>query len=113
MDAMSRWPVVGPWLVEADTARWAKVLGAPLGNKVPLMRGLELAHGPATAAAPRPHGRGHPRCVEVPRSPTRWRTTMQLTATGYNLVRVGERPASSASMLDHWPACMKRPAATA
>ena len=26
MDAMSRWPVVGPWLVEADTARWAKVL---------------------------------------------------------------------------------------
>lgn len=35
MDAMSRWPVVGPWLVEADTARWAKVLGALLGNRVP------------------------------------------------------------------------------
>ena len=43
MDKLSRWPVVGPWLVEADTARWAKVLGALLGNKVPLMRGLELA----------------------------------------------------------------------
>lgn len=37
LDTMSRWPVVGPWLVEADTARWAKVLGALLGNRVPLM----------------------------------------------------------------------------
>lgn len=37
LDTLSRWPVVGPWMVEADTARWAKMLGALLGNKVPLM----------------------------------------------------------------------------
>lgn len=101
MDAMSRWPVVGPWLVEADTARWAKVLGALLGNRVPLMRGLELAQ----AGLQLPQRRA--RMGEVTRAVRGGATLADaledhdaLTATGYNLIRVGERSGKLASMLD-------------
>jgi general secretion pathway protein F len=101
LDAMSRWPVIGPWLVEADTARWAKVLGALLGNKVPLMRGLELAQ----SGLQLPQRRA--RMGEVTRA-VRGGSSLAdaledhdaLTATGYNLVRVGERSGKLASMLD-------------
>ena len=101
MDKLSRWPVVGPWLVEADTARWAKVLGALLGNKVPLMRGLELAQ----AGLQLPQRRA--RMGEVARAVRGGASLADaledhdaLTATGYNLVRVGERSGKLASMLD-------------
>jgi general secretion pathway protein F len=101
MDALSRWPVVGPWLVEADTARWAKVLGALLGNRVPLMRALELAQ----AGLQLPQRRA--RMGEVTRAVRGGATLADaledhdaLTATGYNLVRVGERSGKLASMLD-------------
>ena len=101
LDAMSRWPVVGPWLVEADTARWAKVLGALLGNKVPLMRALELAQSGLQLP------QRHARMGEVTRA-VRGGSSLAdaledhdaLTATGYNLVRVGERSGKLASMLD-------------
>ena len=101
LDGMSRWPVVGPWLVEADTARWAKVLGALLGNKVPLMRALELAQ----AGLQLPQRRA--RMGEVARAVRGGASLADaledhdaLTATGYNLVRVGERSGKLASMLD-------------
>ena len=101
MDRLSRWPVVGPWLVEADTARWAKVLGALLGNKVPLMRGLELAQ----AGLQLPQRRA--RMGEVTRAVRGGASLADaledhdaLTATGYNLIRVGERSGKLASMLD-------------
>ena len=101
LDALSRWPVVGPWLVEADTARWAKVLGALLGNKVPLMRGLELAQ----SGLQLPQRRA--RMGEVTRAVRGGASLADaledhdaLTATGYNLIRVGERSGKLASMLD-------------
>jgi len=101
LDALSRWPVVGPWLVESDTARWAKVLGALLGNRVPLMRGLELAQ----SGLQLPQRRA--RMGEVTRAVRGGATLADaledhdaLTATGYNLVRVGERSGKLASMLD-------------
>ncbi|MBP9696366.1 MAG: type II secretion system F family protein, partial [Thermomonas sp.] len=101
MDALSRWPVVGPWLVEADTARWAKVLGALLGNKVPLMRGLELAQSGLQLP------QRHARMGEVTRAVRGGASLADaledhdaLTATGYNLIRVGERSGKLASMLD-------------
>jgi general secretion pathway protein F len=101
IDKLSRWPVVGPWLVEADTARWAKVLGALLGNKVPLMRALELAQ----AGLQLPQRRA--RMGEVARAVRGGASLADaledhdaLTATGYNLVRVGERSGKLAAMLD-------------
>lgn len=101
LDRIARWPVLGPWLVESDTARWAKVLGALLGNRVPLMRGLELAQ----SGLQLPHRRA--RMGEVTRAVRGGASLADaledhdaLTATGYNLVRVGERSGKLASMLD-------------
>ena len=101
MDTLSHWPILGAWLVEADTARWAKVLAALLGNKVPLMRGLELAQ----AGMQLPQRRL--RMGEVTRSVRAGVSLADaledhdaLTATGYNLVRVGERSGKLAPMLE-------------
>lgn len=101
LDRLARLPLLGPWLVEADTARWAKVLAALLGNRVPLLRALELAQ----AGMQLPHRRA--RLGEVARA-VRGGTTLAdaledheaLTATGYNLVRVGERSGRLPAMLD-------------
>lgn len=101
LDRAARMPVVGPWLVESDTARWAKVLGALLANRVPLMRALELAH----AGLQLPHRRA--RMGEVTRA-VRGGSALAdaledheaLTPTGYNLIRVGERSGKLAAMLE-------------
>lgn len=101
LDRAGRLPVVGPWLVESDIARWAKVLGALLANRVPLMRGLELAQ--SGLQLPRLRAR----MGEVTRA-VRGGSALAdaledheaLTATGYNLVRVGERSGKLAPMLD-------------
>ena len=101
LDRLARVPVVGPWLVESDTARWAKVLGALLANRVPLMRGLELAQSGLQLPSRRA------RMGEVTRA-VRGGSALAdaledheaLTATGYNLVRVGERSGKLAPMLE-------------
>ncbi|MBW3550791.1 MAG: type II secretion system F family protein [Proteobacteria bacterium] len=101
VDRLARLPLVGPWLVESDTARWAKVLAALLGNRVPLMRALEL--GQAGLQIPSRRARMN----EVTRA-VRGGSTLAnaledhdaLTATGYNLVRVGERTGKLAGMLE-------------
>jgi general secretion pathway protein F len=101
LDWAARLPVVGPWLVESDTARWAKVLAALLGNRVPLLRGLELAQSGLMIPSRRA------RLGEVARA-VRGGSALAdaledheaLTATGYNLVRVGERSGRLPGMLD-------------
>lgn len=100
IDRAARLPVIGPWLIESDTARWAKVLAALLANKVPLMRALELAQ----SGLQLPHRRA--RLGEVTRA-VRGGSALAdaledhdaLTATGYNLVRVGERSGKLSAML--------------
>jgi general secretion pathway protein F len=100
VDRAARLPMVGAWLVEADTSRWAKVLAALLANKVPLMRALELAQ----AGLQIPHR--FARMGEVTRA-VRGGSALadaledheSLTPTGYNLVRVGERSGKLAGML--------------
>jgi len=97
LDRLARVPVVGDWLIESDTARWAKILGALLGNRVPLMRALELAQS----------GHRRARMGEVTRA-VRGGSALAdaledhdaLTATGYNLIRVGERSGQLPSMLE-------------
>lgn len=39
----ARMPVIGTWLIEVETARWAAVLARLLENRVPLMSCLDLA----------------------------------------------------------------------
>lgn len=101
VDHAARLPLVGAWLVEADTSRWAKVMAALLANKVPLMRALELAQ----AGLQIPHR--FARMGEVTRA-VRGGSALAdaledhdaLTPAGYNLVRVGERSGKLAGMLD-------------
>lgn len=101
LDRLSTWPVLGDWLIEADTARWSKVLAALLANKVPLLRALELAQSGLKLA----HRRA--RMGEVTRAVRGGQALADaledqdaLTATGYNLVRVGERSGQLPAMLD-------------
>lgn len=101
LDRASHLPVVGAWLVESDTARWAKMLGALLANRVPLLRALELAQ----SGLQLPHRKA--RMGEVSRAVRGGRALSDaleehdaLTATGYNLVRVGERSGKLAPMLE-------------
>lgn len=101
LDWLSTWPVLGDWLIEADTARWSKVLAALLANKVPLLRALELAQSGLKLA----HRRA--RMGEVTRAVRGGQALADaledqdaLTATGYNLVRVGERSGQLPAMLD-------------
>lgn len=101
LDRAARLPVVGPWLVEADTARWAKMLTALLGNRVPLLRALELAQSGLLIPGRRARLADVARAV---RGGSALADALEdheaLTATGYNLVRVGERSGRLPGMLE-------------
>ncbi len=96
----SRWPLVGSWLLESETARWAKMLGTLLASRVALLRALELA-----SDGMRLHQR-RVRMMEAARAVRGGATLAQaledhdaLTGTGYNLIRVGERAGELPAML--------------
>ena len=99
-DRLGRAPLIGPGLVESETARWAKMKGTLLLARVPLMRALELARDGMQLSAQRA------RMGEVTRA-VRGGTPLSqaledqdaLTGTGYNLVRVGEKSGQLAAML--------------
>lgn len=100
LDRMARLPIVGDWLVEADAARWSKMMAALLANRVPLLRALELAQ----AGVGIPHRAV--RLGEVTRAVRGGQALADaleshdaLTPTGYNLVRVGERSGKLPAML--------------
>ncbi|MCE2943372.1 MAG: type II secretion system F family protein, partial [Xanthomonadaceae bacterium] len=88
------------WLAEAEIGRWASVLAALVGQRVPVLTALELA----TEAIRFPQRRRRMAQVArrvrdgVPLSDA-LEDQDALTATGYNLVRVGERSGELAAML--------------
>lgn len=43
LERLLRWPLVGPWLLQGEIGRWATVLGALLGNRVPIVEALALS----------------------------------------------------------------------
>lgn len=91
-DALSRAPVVGPWLLRLEIGRWTTVLGHLLANRVPIINALVLSSGALRlrrlrddlAAAPRELERG--RSLSDVLGGLDW-----FPATRLNLVRVGER----------------------
>lgn len=100
LEGLERLPVLGAWRVESETATWARVLATLLSNRVPLMDALGLAR--ASIIAP---GR-RARLEEVSRNVRNGvpladalEEQQTLTATGYNLVRVGERSGELPTML--------------
>lgn len=97
---LERLPVIGPWRVEAETAGWAKVLATLLANRVPLLNALGLAQ--ANVRSPQRRARLDEAARAV-RAGTPLADALEqqaaLTATGYNLVRVGERSGELPAML--------------
>ena len=97
---LERLPVIGPWRVESETASWAKVLATLLGNRVPLLDALGLAQGNVRSPQRRARLDEAARAV---RAGTPLADALEeqaaLTATGYNLIRVGERSGELPAML--------------
>ena len=99
-DALSRAPVVGPWLLRLEIGRWTTVLGQLLANRVPIINALELSSGALRlrrlrddlAAAPRELERG--RTLSDVLVGLDW-----FPPTRLNLVRVGERSGELPRML--------------
>ncbi|TWT18634.1 type II secretion system F family protein [Luteimonas marina] len=97
---MEHLPVIGTWRVESETAGWARILATLLGNRVPLLDALSLAQAGVRAPGRRA------RLEEVSRNVRAGATLADsleeqatLTATGYNLIRVGERSGELPAML--------------
>ena len=100
LDVVARLPVLGAWLTEADTAKWASVMGAMLTARVELMDALALAARGVRITRRRlmldrvatevKSGSPLSEALEKQRA---------LTPTGYNLIRVGEQAGQLAEML--------------
>lgn len=97
---VSRWPLVGVWLMESETARWAKMLGTLLGSRVALLNALDLASDGMRMEQQRIRMKEAARAV---RGGATLAEALEdhdaLTGTGYNLVRVGERSGELPAML--------------
>ena len=100
LNAVARAPVLGGWLAETDTAKWAAVMGAMLASRVELMDALALA-GRGVRVARRQAMLA--RAVADVRSGSALSAALEkqgaLTATGYNLIRVGEQSGDLAAMM--------------
>lgn len=93
-------PVVGAWLTETDTAKWASLMAAMLSARVELLDALGLAHRGMRISR---------RQTRLERAATDVRAGMALSAAmekhraltpaGYNLIRVGEQSGQLAAML--------------
>lgn len=101
LEQVEKVPVIGDWVVQTDVGAWSKVLSSLVRNRVELILALELA-------------------TETVRMPSRKRKLFKvksavkagealsvaleanqcLTATGYNLIRVGERAGKLEEMLN-------------
>ncbi len=99
-DALATLPVLGEWLGEVDTAKWASVMSAMLISRVSLMDALGLAsrgvrltrrrHTLEQAISDVRGGAALSAALEKRRA---------LSPTGYNLLRVGEQSGQLAQML--------------
>ncbi len=99
-DALARLPFIGSWLMEAETARWSATMSTLLGNRVSLLRSLELAEQSIQLPSLRAR---LAQVTKAVRTGTSLSQALQdheaLTPTGHNLIRAGERSGQVANML--------------
>lgn len=99
-DTTLKMPLIGQWLLEAETARWAAMMSTLLENRVSLLRSLELAsHGIQLPSL-------NARLIQVSKAVRAGISLSQalqdndaLTPTGHNLIRAGERAGELPRML--------------
>ena len=100
VDVAARLPVVGAWLTETDTAKWASVMSAMLTARVELMDALVLAARGVRISRRKAMLDG---AIGDVRGGSALSVALErqsaLTPTGYNLIRVGEQSGQLAQMM--------------
>lgn len=100
-DVFLRLPLLGSWLLEAETARWSAMMGTLLENRVPLLRALELAEHCVQASSLRARLSQVSKAV---RAGAHLSQALQdhdaLNHTGHNLIRAGEQAGQLPKMLN-------------
>ena len=100
VDALARFPLLGQWYTEADTARWASSMGAMLESRVEMIAALRLAARGVRISRRRTI---LDRALVDVRGGDNLSAALDkhnaLTPTGYNLVRVGEQSGQLAEMM--------------
>lgn len=93
-------PLLGQWIIETEIGRWASMLAALLGNRVPIITAMELALGGVKISNLR---NSLQQVLREVRGGTRFADALTnnraLGPTGINLIRVGERSGELAPML--------------
>jgi general secretion pathway protein F len=99
-DAVARLPFMGYWMIEAETARWSATMSTLLGNRVSLLRSLELAEQSIQLPSLRARLAQVTKAVRAGTSLSQALQDQEaLTPTGHNLIRAGERSGEVAKML--------------
>jgi len=99
-DAVATLPLLGIWIIEAETARWAAMMGTLLDNRVSLLLALDLAA--QGIKLPRLSAKLS-QVSKAVKGGTHLSQALQeneaLTPTGHNLIRAGERAGQLPRML--------------
>lgn len=100
MEILARLPVLGDWLVQTETGRWAAMFGTLLENRVPIVSAMELAYEGVRIASLRQQFQHALRDLRAgQRLGDALAATRVISLTGLNLIRVGERSGELAGML--------------
>jgi general secretion pathway protein F len=100
LQALSRVPVLGRWLVETEIGRWASMLSTLLENRVPILKAMELTQNGMRLTAVKHKLQQTLREVRGGKKMAVALAEVQmLNVTGLNLIRVGERSGELANML--------------
>jgi general secretion pathway protein F len=99
-DVLTRFPLIGPWLMETDTGRWAAMLSTLLSSRVELTQALRLAQEGVKSSRLRANLAQVTKAVRAGTSLSRaLQESQAITATGLGLVRVGEKSGELPAML--------------
>lgn len=99
-DTLLHIPLLGPWLIESDIGRWAGILSTLLKSKVELTHSLELAQSGVKSSRLKAN---LAQVTQAVKSGNNLADSLleadTITATGYDLIKVGEQTGELAGML--------------
>lgn len=100
-DQLMLMPILGSWLIESDIGRWSAMLGTLLASRVELTRALSLAQEGVSGSRLRANFSQVTKAVKGGRSlSSALQESGAITATGYGLIKVGERSGELPNMLN-------------